>query len=495
MLDLTLGGGISDTLSQAVELIRALLQAEYAAVAIWDGAGEPVEFATAGVSAEARSALGAPPTGHGLLGEVARAGRTLRLPSGAAHPAATPLPPGHPPVTNFLGVPIPHLGDWRGAFYLTGRRVGSEFTEQDEEMGAVIAAHVAAVIQLHRLVLHEREDQRSLISMLVEISDAHEHATEEHSQRVSAYARRIAAELGAPDLDLETVDDGALLHDVGKLGVPDSILKKPGSLTADERVIMMAHSQIGAEIVAGARLLSPLAPVIRQHHERWDGGGYPDRLRGAAIPLAARVVAVADTLDAMTTDRPYRAARPLSEALEELRRCSGTHFDPGVVKAALKAFRPGGKDPLPMARRSSQPLTLAEQHSTVQTAAWRLYARLGQELRAVTDLPLLAARILELLEAELGLPGGELSVLEEAGDSLKVVASCGQPCWTGGRSASPTLRPTPGTRGPLGTATSPWRSCPWSPGVGPRGCWWHTGPGRRPSTASSSASSRRWRSR
>ncbi len=425
LLGLTAGADLATSLATAAELSRELVGARYGAVSIWDTAGETVGFVASGIAPERRATLGRGPTGSGLLGHVARSTTAVRLRAVAGHPLASPLPPGHPPVTSFLGLPIPHLGDWTGAFYLTGKVGAPEFTAGDQEIGEIVAAHVAAVIQLHRLVREERDTQESLLSMLVDISDAHEHASEEHSHRVSAYARRIAAELGAPGLDLGTVDRGALLHDIGKLAVPESILQKPGSLTDDERVIMMAHAQIGAEIVAGVRVLAPLSPVIRHHHERWDGAGYPDRLAGSAIPLEARIVAVADAFDAITTDRPYRAARTTDEALEELRRGAGKHFDPQVVDAALRVLPSGrGTGRRPPAGPSG-PATLAEQHSTVQTAAWRLYARLGQELRSVTDLPLLAGRILELLEEELGLPGGELSVLDQSGQTLHVVATRG----------------------------------------------------------------------
>ncbi|MHB1502115.1 MAG: HD domain-containing phosphohydrolase, partial [Candidatus Dormibacteria bacterium] len=371
------------------------------------------------------------PTGHGLLGDVSRATVPVRLRLAADHPLATPLPPGHPPVTSFLGVPIPHLGERRGAFYLVGKEGAVEFTAEDEELGETVAAHVSAVVYLYRQIQDANDTHESLLTMLVEISDAHEHATEEHSHRVSAYARQIAAAMAVSETDLGTVSHGALLHDVGKLGVPESIIQKPGALTDDERVIMMAHSQIGAELVSGVKALASLSPAIRHHHERWDGGGYPDGLTGEAIPLEARIVAVADTLDAMTTDRPYRAARTLAEALEELRRCAGTHFDPTVVAAAIELFGQTSQAAVPPsaapARASATAATLAERHSTVQTAAWRLYARLGQELRSVTDLPLLASRILELLESELGLSGAELSVLDPSGQILEVVAARGTP--------------------------------------------------------------------
>jgi ribonuclease P protein subunit RPR2 len=124
-----------------------------------------------------------------------------------------------------------------------------------------------------------------------------------------------------------------LLHDIGKVAIPDAILYKPSALTDEERALMAQHPVIGAEIVRGIEFLGEATAVIRSHHEHWDGHGYPDRLAGEEIPLAARVFALADVLDALTTDRPYRPASPLSVARKMIVAGAGKHFDPGVVEA------------------------------------------------------------------------------------------------------------------------------------------------------------------
>jgi HD-GYP domain-containing protein (c-di-GMP phosphodiesterase class II) len=124
-----------------------------------------------------------------------------------------------------------------------------------------------------------------------------------------------------------------LLHDIGKVAVPDSILYKPGPLTSEERALMARHPAIGAEIVGQIEFLTEAAEIVRSHHERWDGMGYPDGLAGEQIPLAARAFAVADVLDALTTDRPYRAGFPLRQARAMIMEESGTHFDPTVIEA------------------------------------------------------------------------------------------------------------------------------------------------------------------
>jgi HD-GYP domain-containing protein (c-di-GMP phosphodiesterase class II) len=162
----------------------------------------------------------------------------------------------------------------------------------------------------------------------VEARDAY---TGKHAERVAAYglelARRVDPTLAA---DPQT-EFGFLLHDVGKVAIPDGILHKPEPLGEEERRLMRRHPVIGAEIVGGVPFLAGAAEIVRTHHERFDGSGYPDGLAGEEIPLAARIFAVADALDAITTDRPYRPAAPLSEARASIAAESGNHFDPAVV--------------------------------------------------------------------------------------------------------------------------------------------------------------------
>ncbi len=168
------------------------------------------------------------------------------------------------------------------------------------------------------------------LSNAVEARDAY---TGKHAERVAAYGIEIARTLGLSRPDGPEMEFGFLLHDIGKVAIPDAILYKPGALTADERRTMSRHPAIGAEIVHGIEFLSEAIKVVRSHHERWDGGGYPDGLRGELIPIAARVFAVADVLDAVTTDRPYRPASTFSEAREMIVAGAGTQFDPRVVQA------------------------------------------------------------------------------------------------------------------------------------------------------------------
>jgi ribonuclease P protein subunit RPR2 len=168
------------------------------------------------------------------------------------------------------------------------------------------------------------------LSNAVEARDAY---TGKHAERVAAYGIEIARALGFPMPDAPEIEFGFLLHDIGKVAIPDAILFKPGPLTEKERVLMEQHPVIGGEIVSAVEFLGEAATVVRSHHERWDGRGYPDGLAGERIPLAARVFAVADVLDALTTDRPYRPASPLSHARRMIVAEAGKQFDPRVIEA------------------------------------------------------------------------------------------------------------------------------------------------------------------
>jgi ribonuclease P protein subunit RPR2 len=168
------------------------------------------------------------------------------------------------------------------------------------------------------------------LSNAVEARDAY---TAKHAERVAAYGLEIAREM-ALDLARDPATEfGFLLHDVGKVAVSDRILHKPGPLTPAERREMERHPVVGAAIVSGIEFLGAAAEVVRHHHERWDGSGYPDGLAGEEIPLAARVFAVADVLDALTTDRPYRSGMTLTQARELIVVSAASHFDPAVVES------------------------------------------------------------------------------------------------------------------------------------------------------------------
>ncbi|SDD66304.1 HD-GYP domain-containing protein [Sporomusa acidovorans] len=198
---------------------------------------------------------------------------------------------------------------------------------------------LAARINSLATALHgERESlMMSTIESLVTALEAKDAYTYGHSSQVASIAEAIGRELGLAEDELLTLRIAALLHDIGKIGIPDHILNKPGRLDAEEWAIIKQHPETGAKIIAGIPALKEVAESVRHHHARWDGEGYPEALSRDNIPLGARIIAVADTYQAMISDRPYRTGMPEEVALEEIRRCIGDQFDPQVVDAFVKS--------------------------------------------------------------------------------------------------------------------------------------------------------------
>ena len=170
---------------------------------------------------------------------------------------------------------------------------------------------------------------------LVRALDAREHETSDHSQRVVKYTEAIAERLSLRGPELEEIGRGALLHDIGKIGVPDAVLLKPAKLTTEEWKEMRRHPDIGYDMIRSIEFLNTPAAIVLSHQERFDGRGYPRCLRGEEIHIGARIFAVADTLDAMTSDRPYRKGTTFENAVDEIQRCAGSQFDPEVVRAFM----------------------------------------------------------------------------------------------------------------------------------------------------------------
>lgn len=180
-----------------------------------------------------------------------------------------------------------------------------------------------------------RDTYRATLEALGSALDTRDVGTEAHSRRVHGYALTIARVHGVSEGDMKDIEHGVLLHDIGKIGIPDAILLKPGPLSPNEWTIMRTHPVVGRRLIERIPFLRGAVPIVHHHHEKWDGTGYPLGLRGAAIPLGARIFAVADALDAMTVDRPYSKAISYEQARNEIQRCAGTHFDPHVVTTFL----------------------------------------------------------------------------------------------------------------------------------------------------------------
>jgi HD-GYP domain-containing protein (c-di-GMP phosphodiesterase class II) len=208
---------------------------------------------------------------------------------------------------------------------------------------ATFARNAHSRIQLAtRLEAHYTETIEALVSAL----EARDPYTQAHAGRIRDTASALALAMQLRPEDKRAVRLGSILHDVGKIGISDAILLKPGPLTDEEWAVMRSHPLIGERMLNGIDFLTPALPVIRHHHERWDGGGYPDSIAGEDIPIGARIVAVCDAFDAMTSDRPYRAALPLEVACEELRRDAGKQFDPTCASLLVDVVSRMGGDHL-----------------------------------------------------------------------------------------------------------------------------------------------------
>lgn len=288
------------------------------------------------------------PVERGINGRVARTGRPAMVNDTSRDPEYLGSDGGTDPGSE-LSLPIVVAGSNWGVLNLEQRERGA-FGEEDLLLAHVIAGQIGAAIHRCQLV-GELEDAFlttiGVISDAVEMQDSY---TANHANEVADLAVKVGERMGIGGVELDRLRYGALLHDVGKIGIPAEILRKPGPLTPEERLRMDEHTAIGARMLERIPFLAPVAPLVRSAHERHDGGGYPDGLAGEEIPRGAMVIATCDAFHAMTSDRSYRKAMSLEAAEAELRENSETQFEPGVVVALLAeladgAARTDGKGP------------------------------------------------------------------------------------------------------------------------------------------------------
>lgn len=224
-----------------------------------------------------------------------------------------------------------------GVLEVINKRSGV-FDKDDLELLGALSNQVAIAIENARLYDELRETFYSTVHALADTIEKRDPYTGGHTKRVMEYSLMTGRVLGLKRHEMVNLELAAILHDIGKIGVRDNILLKNGRLLQDEQVLMMMHPLYGSEILGHIRQLKDVIPGVRSHHERYDGCGYPDGLKGKDIPVIARIISVADTFDAMTTDRPYRKGLSPQEAFDELKRNAGTQFDPDVVDAFITAY-------------------------------------------------------------------------------------------------------------------------------------------------------------
>ncbi|MGQ0645189.1 MAG: HD domain-containing phosphohydrolase [Elusimicrobiota bacterium] len=226
-----------------------------------------------------------------------------------------------------------------GAFQVLNKKSGS-FDEQDEQVLLIFAEQAASAVENARLYDEVRTAAKDTILRLAAAAEYKDKDTRNHLERMSRYSAILAEELGMPPLDVQNIQLASPMHDIGKLGVPDAVLKKPGKLTEEEWAEMHKHPFYGADILKDSdnELIRMSARVALSHHEKWDGSGYPQKLKGDAIPLEGRIVALADVFDALTSRRVYKPAFSMEETLKIIREGAGKHFDPKCVDAFFRAL-------------------------------------------------------------------------------------------------------------------------------------------------------------
>ena len=273
------------------------------------------------------------PVEIGVNGRVARSGRAAMVNDTRLDSDYLSRNPQTDPGSE-LSLPIPVAGSTWGVINLE-QRERDAFSDEDLLLAHIVATQVGSAIYRCQLVGELEGAFLSTIGVLADAVELQDDYTGEHSNEVAELAVRVGRRLGVGGDELDRLRYGALLHDVGKIGIPGELLRKPGPLSAAERERMDEHTAIGARMLERIPFLAPVAPLVRSAHERYDGGGYPDGLAGEEIPLGAMIIATCDAFHAMTSDRSYRRAMPQEQAIRELREHAGTQFDPAVAEALI----------------------------------------------------------------------------------------------------------------------------------------------------------------
>jgi putative nucleotidyltransferase with HDIG domain len=239
-----------------------------------------------------------------------------------------------------LSLPIRAAGTVWGVMNLE-QRERHAFADQDLLLAHIVAGLVGSAIYRCQLVDELEGAFLTTLGVLADAVELQDAYTADHANEVADLAMRVGRRMGVAGPELERLRYGALLHDVGKIGVPGELLRKPGALSAEERELMDAHTAIGARMLERIPFLAPVAPLVRSAHERFDGSGYPDGLAGEQIPRGAMIIATCDAYHAMTSDRSYRRAMDRDAGIAELRGGAGTQFDPEVVAALISELEEG----------------------------------------------------------------------------------------------------------------------------------------------------------
>jgi putative nucleotidyltransferase with HDIG domain len=340
-------------LNQIVASAAEMLEARGGALLLVDEESGELQFTvTSGMAASQLRSASLPVDDRSLEGNVAFLGRPCIENGVQQRPYLFGLATrqGEYRVEAVAGVPLQVNDKVMGVLEVLDKVTGADFTGDDVKLlGALSDAAVIAIENVRLYEAEHRHAQRlaqayeelhntyqATLHALTGMLDTRDVATHGHSIRVVAYTLRLANEMGITDpAYLRTIEQGALLHDVGKIGVADGILRKTGPLNEEDWTEMRAHPELGYRMLKDIEFLRQSLPIVRHHHEHWDGTGYPEGLKGEQIPLEARIFSVVDAFDAITSDRPYSKARSYEQVVEILLKESGKTFDPAVVQAFL----------------------------------------------------------------------------------------------------------------------------------------------------------------
>ncbi len=380
------------------------------------------------------------PLGSGPTSQVVLTGEThlVRAPDDAAQRRGMTFGEATRVSGSAAHVPLKSRGRLVGV--LSSQSYTSDaFDDEDLIVLQSLANLVATAFENAEHVQQSRELYLASVKALAAAVDARDPYTRSHSARVAALARTVAEEMRLGPDELRRVQLGALLHDIGKIGIPDAILNKPGPLTEEEWVLMRTHPAVGASILTVVEPLRDLVPIVRAHHERYDGNGYPERIAGDDIPIEAHIVAAADAFEVIVSRRAYKQAQTVEFACAELLRCRGTQFHPGVVDSFLRVVDRDRQQGTGYLRRVAGieeeemenvpgPGGVLEQFAATAHAHGRQLAilqRLASEISAVLDIDELAGRLLRIVCEAMDYENGFLLTLDDKHDGLVVRAAVG----------------------------------------------------------------------
>jgi diguanylate cyclase (GGDEF)-like protein/putative nucleotidyltransferase with HDIG domain len=347
---------------------------------------------------------------------------------------------------SMIALPLKVFGRTLGIWVIAARKCGS-YTHADMSFLDPISEHLAVAVNNAMLLDRTRTMYSATVRALAATVDIRDTYTRNHSENVAAIAGIIGAELGLAEEEIEVIKLAGLVHDIGKVGIPDAILNKPGPLAPSERAVMTNHSVLGANILESAGMLSDLAPMVLHHHEWHNGSGYPARLRGSQIPTGAAILAVADAFDTMISDRVYKNAMSLDEARQELFRCAGDQFDPVVVNALGRAIDRALKRPLGKGENWLTSIYSAgedvcsqvvpqDSHRTLAELQWSsreaisskelsVIFHITQEMRKLLDLNDLLNHILHTVSSEMHYSDCAILLPDEKEENLVISAGMG----------------------------------------------------------------------